>query len=591
MDQRGRTGYHLVVAHGKNPDAHWSLPTDDRRFLIGRAGHETTDPTFANLFPDHRVSREHAQIWYASGVWWIEDVGSTYGTVVDGHELAPRCPVRLRPWSEIVLGRTILFFAPPGWHRLKGRDLVIDLTVAGAINASLAHAGLPIVERLVARSRSEDTHRPAQARIMLEPYIETATVMVPELQPGASVVAPLPPLAVRYDVLEGVTSKQLGRRLTLTLDGELLSGDKIDCPVLPYNEWSMLPEHRQALATFVLHDHPDVDRLCTEVVAAVGMDASAHEVLGALFEVLAERWHLAYRDEPLNWAENHQKIRLPHQVLVNESARRGEGTCIDLALLVAGCLENLKYGALIAIVDLGDQWHALVGCWETPVPGLEVLPNDVSRLLDRAIWIDPTALAHGSDVGHSYAEARAEAERCLRDSELVFGLDVAAARNARTMPLPYSGTPPWSPAAEEAIKAARTQASTVNGQLCSAALLAGLLATADPLTCRAVAECAGVDAEVARKTIVASLPPARPDRAPTPGYLHVLELARARSRVEKSHETLTTHLYGALVAVQSISLRHVLNKLGTDQGCLLEMWWRFGAPASDADDQSGTSFT
>ena len=28
---------------------------------------------------------------------------------------------------ELVLGSTSLFFAPPGWHRLTGRELVVDL--------------------------------------------------------------------------------------------------------------------------------------------------------------------------------------------------------------------------------------------------------------------------------------------------------------------------------------------------------------------------------------------------------------------------------------------------------------------------------
>src|SRR4051794_3780869 len=92
---RSRAGYHLVLAHGKQPIDRWSLPTD-RPFAIGRAGDSETPPPDVVLWPDRRVSARHAQIWYASGAWWIEDVKSKNGTIVDGHPLAPHSPIALR---------------------------------------------------------------------------------------------------------------------------------------------------------------------------------------------------------------------------------------------------------------------------------------------------------------------------------------------------------------------------------------------------------------------------------------------------------------------------------------------------------------
>src|SRR5204862_8116510 len=94
MQHRGRAGHRLVVAHGKQPVDRWSLPTD-RPFSIGRTRNSGSQPADVNLWPDHHVSREHARIWYASGAWWLEGVGSTHGTVVGGQSLAARSPVAL----------------------------------------------------------------------------------------------------------------------------------------------------------------------------------------------------------------------------------------------------------------------------------------------------------------------------------------------------------------------------------------------------------------------------------------------------------------------------------------------------------------
>ena len=76
-------------------------------------------------------------------------------------------------------------------------------------------------------------------------------------------------------------------------------------------------------------------------------------------------------------------------MLSNPAARTGQGTCIDLAALIAGALEALGAQPLIAVVDAGAARHALVGCWRETRPRLEPLVVDAARLLDRAAWIDP----------------------------------------------------------------------------------------------------------------------------------------------------------------------------------------------------------
>lgn len=56
--------------------------------------------------PDEAASARHATLALEDGDWWIEDLGSTNGTLVNGTRITKR--ERLRPGDEIAIGRVAL---------------------------------------------------------------------------------------------------------------------------------------------------------------------------------------------------------------------------------------------------------------------------------------------------------------------------------------------------------------------------------------------------------------------------------------------------------------------------------------------------
>lgn len=56
--------------------------------------------------PDEAASARHAKLEAEDGAWWIEDLGSTNGTLVNGVRIERR--ERLRPGDEIGIGRVLL---------------------------------------------------------------------------------------------------------------------------------------------------------------------------------------------------------------------------------------------------------------------------------------------------------------------------------------------------------------------------------------------------------------------------------------------------------------------------------------------------
>lgn len=54
------------------------------------------------VFPESYVSSQHVRIWYEDGEWYLEDLGSRNGTVINGQRI--RRAVMLDPQDEIEIG-------------------------------------------------------------------------------------------------------------------------------------------------------------------------------------------------------------------------------------------------------------------------------------------------------------------------------------------------------------------------------------------------------------------------------------------------------------------------------------------------------
>ena len=78
---------------------------------VGRF-HDNVQPDL-DLFPDINVSRKHARISVDAGTYWIEDLGSKFGTKVDGEEIKGQGKKQLKPGNSVQMGDTLLHIDVP----------------------------------------------------------------------------------------------------------------------------------------------------------------------------------------------------------------------------------------------------------------------------------------------------------------------------------------------------------------------------------------------------------------------------------------------------------------------------------------------
>jgi len=72
--------------------------------VVGRPNNQAS--VDIDLSPDTTVSRVHAKLWQENEACWIEDLGSRYGTTVNGTAITGRHP--LSEGDQIRIGETTL---------------------------------------------------------------------------------------------------------------------------------------------------------------------------------------------------------------------------------------------------------------------------------------------------------------------------------------------------------------------------------------------------------------------------------------------------------------------------------------------------
>lgn len=99
---------------------------------------------------------------------------------------------------------------------------------------------------------------------------------------------------------------------------------------------------------------------------------------------------LHYSEPPASFSEDGQKIRTPDRVLSG-----GVATCLDLAMLVASCIEQAGLNPVVLI----KKGHAWVGCWlvntSSPTPAFDdgqAVRKQVAR--GELIAFEATVLTH-----------------------------------------------------------------------------------------------------------------------------------------------------------------------------------------------------
>jgi hypothetical protein len=459
-------------------------------------------------------------------------------------------------------------------------NLEISFRLRRSLNYALYHCRMPFIRNLVVTNTGPTRSDPFELGLSIPGYSGRWETRVGSLAPGEPLSIEAVPLRLNYQLLEGVE----GRRyvdLVTDVDGEGVHAEEI--LILGFYEWPLDPGQRKTLACFVQPSHPlvyqivaDVDRRGESGTCGPPLDRvlegdcanAGEQVLRVLYDTLSTDYNIRYTREAPSYEVDSQVVRPPHRLIPSPRRRTGAGTCIDLALLLASCLENLHLQPLILIVRQGDRGrllHALVGCWNRVGQRFEPVLTDFETLeaalhREQLSVVDSTGLTTRWGTKLPYEDAQRVARGSLDASTFVFALDIAAARQT-VPPLQL----PVSPEAVAIIRgASRLARDEDSDTLETKHLLWSLLRNRSDDT-KAILAAAGGGLGSVPMMVGISPPEADMSRRATMNYRRCLDDARLLAGdcgagfVEEEHL-----LYAALLS-QSREVDFVLESAGTDR--------------------------
>lgn len=453
-----------------------------------------------DLYFDQHVSRKHARIWRDNGKWWINDIGSKHGTRIDGKPIGTDI-ISIKPGSVIQTGNTKWTFIPQHWIFIRYQEIVVCAHCMEAINYSLVHCGVPLLSNLTIRNVDSGQSRPLKLAIKIDNYKEFWQTEIPTLKSGA--IMPLASPSINLfrllSKLDGPTNRF---NLLINLNTEIQK----DIVVFGLWDWLLEDYARTSIAAFVSPNNP----LIEQIVRESELELCSLTQMGSFTELLRSGkrdteliifktiYHYLAKHRDIHYVspEKHsipgssyefQTVRPPQKIFaMYPYSLEGQGTCLDLTLLMASCLEKVGLKPLIIFKEGQDHMphHAFLGCWIRTTPGGHsvidnafVLKEEI--ILNNLLVVECNGLADrvpGRSNKLQFEEAMEEAKQELNNHEHIFAVDVGAVRPPYGSITPIES--PWelevSLAYEKARQLAKQKQNSTVGMI---HLLYGIIST------------------------------------------------------------------------------------------------------------------
>ena len=254
-------------------------------------------------------------------------------------------------------------------------------------------------------------------------------------------------LTLSPELLFALTEKTAGNiRISAEKDGETLAETDIPVEILAYDEWSGASVMPELISAFCAPNHPLVNEIVSEAAVYMqhwtgspsftGYQSEDPNVVkqqaAAVYAALQAR-SIAYIVPPASYEKSGQRIRLPYTVLAEK-----HGTCLDLTLLYASCLEQIGLNPLIVII----RGHAFAGLWLDDETFADCAEDDPSALkkraaegIDQICLVECTDFVAGSDADFMRAEKHALAH-LDEPKEFICAVDLRRCRGSGIRPIP-----------------------------------------------------------------------------------------------------------------------------------------------------------
>lgn len=257
--------------------------------------------------------------------------------------------------------------------------LSVSFSAPAGVNYSLLHNQRSVVDELTLTKLTDHPLDDVRIEIELDAgttkqvFRKTCTIDEPYTALGGEVCLPLTAPLIR-SLRERLQTTIYAR---ITWEGRVVHEETQRIALLPVDEWFDDTNANPWLPSFVLPQDPAVKRIISDAkkylmaltddpdagfdgYQSVDVDgnpasaASTDRQVQAIWTAIVNDRDLLYVNPPPAYSVQGQRLRSPSEILESSS-----GTCIDLSLLMAACLEYVEIHACLVLLT----GHCFVGYW------------------------------------------------------------------------------------------------------------------------------------------------------------------------------------------------------------------------------------
>ena len=316
------------------------------------------------------------------------------------------------------------------------------------INFAMQQNKVSVIHQLSIENMTSEPFRNIQVQITAEPDFGSITpVMMEAIPANNSVCLQSFSLVLSANYFAQLTERMSGSlKIEIRSEAETIFTQTYPIDILAYDQWGGINIFPEMLAAFITPNHavltPIIKRAAAILEQWTGTPSldeyqsrnpdRVRKQMAAIYTALTEQ-QIIYSTIPASFEEHGQRVRLTDSVLAQKL-----GTCLDMALLYASCLESIGLNVLIVIT----KGHAFAGGWLVPETFPDPAIDDVSLLTKRTAegiyditLVETTCMnmGHNADFDNAVKSANGK----LSDpGSFILAIDIRRARHSGVRPIP-----------------------------------------------------------------------------------------------------------------------------------------------------------
>ncbi len=325
--------------------------------------------------------------------------------------------------------------------------LNIEFYYLPVVNFAMQQNRVSIIRDLFIENLTQNALRDLKIVLATDPEFATVSpISIEVVAAKEKIRVEIPLLSLSSNYFAQLTERVSGDiSLKIYSKDELLLEEKYPINILAYDQWGGVNVLPEILSSFVTPNHPATVSIIKRAAAVLEQWTGSPSLdeyqsrnpdrvqkqMAAIYTAIAEQ-EIIYSTVPASFEEYGQRIRLVDSVMTQKL-----GTCLDMALLYASCLEAIGIHPLIIVVD----GHAFAGGWLIPETFPDSITDDISLISKRTAdginditLIETTCMNMGQNM--DFDDAVKAANKRLSQLGFMLAIDVKRARSSGIKPIP-----------------------------------------------------------------------------------------------------------------------------------------------------------